>query len=78
MQFLKAARIRHIYYLLAREKKFEKINYNFLAYETPRLPMSVHKIFHPVRSSRLAGYKEHIYECRVLSYRCKYQSLFEN
>ena len=31
--------------------------------------MSVHKKFQPNRSSRLAGYREHIYECLVLLYR---------
>ena len=34
---------------------------NFLAYNTNRPPMSVHKKFQPNRSSRLAGYREHIY-----------------
>ena len=28
--------------------------------------MSVHKKIQPNRSSRLAGYREHIYECLVL------------
>ena len=34
-------------------------------------PMSVHKKIQPNRSSRLAGYREHIYiyECLVLLYR---------
>ena len=41
----------------------------FLAYVTPRPPLSVHKKFQPNRSSRLAGYREHIYECLVLLYR---------
>ena len=31
--------------------------------------MSVHKKFQPNRSSRLAGYTQHIYECLVLLYR---------
>ena len=31
--------------------------------------MSVHKKIQPNRSSRLAGYREHIYECLVLLYR---------
>ena len=31
--------------------------------------MIVHKQFQPIRSSRLAGYREHIYECLVLLYR---------
>ena len=41
----------------------------FLAYVTPRPPLSVHNKFQPNRSSRLAGYREHIYECLVLLYR---------
>ena len=32
-----------------------------LAYITPRPPMSVHNKFQPIRSSRLAGYRQHIY-----------------
>ena len=31
----------------------------FLAYITPRPPMSVHEKFQPNRSSRLAGYTQH-------------------
>ena len=31
--------------------------------------MSVHKKNQPNRSSRLAGYREHIYECLVLWYK---------
>ena len=42
---------------------------DFLAYVTPRPPLSVHKKIQPNRSSRLAGYREHIYECLVLFYR---------
>ena len=41
----------------------------FLAYVTPRPPLSVHNKFQPNRSSRLAGYREHIYEFLVLLYR---------
>ena len=43
----------------------------FLAYNTPRPSMSVHKKIQPNRSSCLAGYREHvyIYECLVLLYR---------
>ena len=41
-----------------------------LAYVTPRLPMSAHKKLQPIRSSSLAGLREHIYECLVLLYRC--------
>ena len=48
------------------EKKFFEI---CLAYVTPRPPMSVHKKIQPNRSSRLAGYREHIYERLVLLYR---------
>jgi len=33
----------------------------FLACNTPRPPMSVHKKFQPNRSSRLASYTQHIY-----------------
>ena len=33
--------------------------------DTPRPPLSVHTKFQPNRSSRLAGYREHIYECLV-------------
>ena len=47
----------------------KKISNVFLAYVTPRPPMSVHKKIQPNRSSRLAGYREHIYECLVLLYR---------
>ena len=45
-----------------RKKNFEKKNFGFfLAYVPPRPPLSVHKKFQPNRSSRLAGYREHIY-----------------
>ena len=47
------------------EKKIWKFRF-FLAYVTPRSPLSVHNKFQPNRSSRLAGYREHIYECLVL------------
>ena len=46
------------------EKKFKKTNKkisNFLA--THECPQN----FQPIRSSRLAGYREHIYECLVLN-----------
>jgi len=49
-------------------KSFEKKNQIFLAFVTPRLPMSVTKKFQPILSSRLAGYRENIYECLVLFY----------
>ena len=63
-----------------KEKKFEKKNFEkknlkkifsnfFLAYVTPRPPLSVHEKFQPNRSSRLAGFREHIYERLVLLYR---------
>ena len=44
------------------KKKFEKMS-NFLAYNTPRPPMSVHKNFQPNRPSRTdwAENKHHIY-----------------
>ena len=53
---------------VAREKKS-----NFLAFNPSWPPMSVHKKFQPNRSSRLAGYTQHIYiyECLVLLYRFK-------
>ena len=50
---------------VAREKKgwikffWEKINRFFLAYNTPRPPLSVHKKFQPNRSCRFAGYRQH-------------------
>ena len=34
---------------------------DFLAYNTPRPPMSIHKNFQPNRSSRLAGVTQHLY-----------------
>ena len=34
-------------------------------------PLSVRKKFQPIRSSHLAGQREHIYECLVLLYRWK-------
>ena len=53
-----------------KKKKFWKKKFGFfLAYVTPRPPLSVHKKFQLNRSSRLAGYREHIYECLVLLYR---------
>ena len=53
-----------------KKKDFEKIIFEFfLAYNTRRPPMSVHKIFKPIRLKRLAGYREHLYECLVLLYR---------
>ena len=39
---------------------WRKRNYIFLAYVTPRLPMSVHNKCQSIRSSRLACYSEHI------------------
>ena len=36
---------------------------------TPRLPMSVHKKFQSIRSSRLASFRDQMYECLVLLYR---------
>ena len=39
----------------------KKLNQYILAYDdTPRAPMGSHKKFQPFRSSRLAGYREHI------------------
>ena len=54
---------------VAREKFWKKKFRIFLAYDTPRPPLSVHKKFQPNRSSRLAGYREHKYDCLVLLYR---------
>ena len=58
---------------IARGKKILKIFFFekhffgfFLAYITPRPPMSDHKKFQLNRSSRLAGYREHKYDCLVL------------
>ena len=52
---------------------------NLLAYNAPRLPMSVHKKYKPNRSSRLAGYIYvtyiYIYECLVLIYRWEKHSI---
>ena len=49
-----------------KKKNLEKKVVFFLAYITHRPPMSVHNKIQPNRSSRLAGYREHIYECLVL------------
>ena len=50
------------------KNKFRKINRLFLAYNTPgHLRVSTKKI-QPIRSSRLAGQREHIYKCLVLFY----------
>ena len=58
---------------VARGKKnlkcFENFFWIFLAYVTTRPSLSVHKKCQPNRSSRLASYREHIYECLVLLYR---------
>ena len=42
---------------VARGKKFVF----FVAYNTPRPPVSVHKKFQPNRFRRLAGYMQHIH-----------------
>jgi len=47
-----------------------------LAYNTPQLPVSVHKKFKPNRSSRLACYTQHIYECLVLLYSLLISSVY--
>ena len=39
-----------------KDKTYEKTAYN-----TPRPPMSVHKLNQPNRSSRLAGYTQHMH-----------------
>ena len=53
------------------EKKIirKKIQILFVAYVIPSLPMSVHKKFCSIRYSRLAGFREHTFECLVLFYR---------
>ena len=53
------------------KKKILKINRLFLAYNTPGHLQVPTKKIQPIRSSRLAGYKQHIYiyECLVLLYR---------
>jgi len=63
------------------EKKLEKNNLNiffenkvlnfFLTFTTRRPPLSVHKKIQPNRSSRLAGYRQHIYMNVLFLYRFK-------
>ena len=43
------------------KKMWKKYISIFLAFNIPRPPRSVHKKFQPIRSSRLAGYRQHIY-----------------
>ena len=43
--------------------------FNLFLVKTTRLPVGVHKKIQPNRSSRLAGYTQHVYECLVLLYR---------
>ena len=38
----------------------KKFDFSSLCIVTPRLPMSVHKKFQPIWSSRFAGYREHV------------------
>ena len=57
-------KIKNLKYL----EEIERFDF-YLAYVTPRLRMSVHKKCQPVRSSCLAGYWEHVYECLVLFHR---------
>ena len=42
---------------------------NFLAYNPLRPPINVHTKIQPNRSSRLAGYTQHIFKCLVSFYR---------
>ena len=56
---------------IAREKKILK-KYFFFSYYTPGHPWVSTNNVQPNRSSRLAGYKQHIYECLVLLYRFIY------
>ena len=58
---------------LGKKNLEKKILDFFWAYVTPRPPLSVHKKFQPNRSSRLASYREHIYECLVLLYRLAWE-----
>ena len=44
------------FFLNISKKKFV-----FLAYDTPRPPMSIHKKFQPNPCRRLAGYTQHLY-----------------
>ena len=44
-----------------KKKKMNKNNFRFFQPDIPRPPMSVHKKIQPNRSSRLAGYTQHIY-----------------
>ena len=50
--------------LAVEKKKLEKII--FLTYVTPEIPLSSLKKCPLIRSSRLAGYREHIFKCLVL------------
>ena len=43
------------------KKKLKKNSNFFLPITPPRPPLSVHKKFQPSRSSRLAGYRQHIF-----------------
>ena len=45
-----------------KKKNLKQKNFEFfLAYVKPRPPLSVHKKNQPILSSRLAGYRQHIY-----------------
>ena len=48
-------------FALGKKKTLKKEKFDFLVYVTPRQPMSVHKKCQSIRSSRLAGYTQHIY-----------------
>ena len=61
---------------IARGKKIWTKFRFILAYNTPRLPMSVHEKLQLNRSSRLAGYWQHIYT-NVLFYYIDYICFFE-
>ena len=52
-------------------KKIEKINRFFIAFNTPRPPMSVHKKIQSNWSCRLAVYTQYIYEYLVLLFKLK-------
>ena len=63
--------------LPVEKKNVEKKNFEFFfSLYNPRPPLSLHKKFQPNRSSRLVGYREHIYDCLVLLYECSKNFFF--
>ena len=51
-------------------------NWIFFVYDTPRIPMGSLEKCQPIRPSRLAVYREHIYECLVYYIDRRYQISF--